>query len=242
MLPRAAAARTRQKQPRLRWRSLSHRNPDGRARAADTGPCDRAPGAGGSGTRGAVSPPQPPGSPSPASPPWKICSWQLGGLGPTAGRQRGDTEEPFPSFPRAATLPPAALTHPYESYSPPHTSSIITSVLAPLWEAYLTQILLGQALNTDCIRSRGPKAACQLLNRLCTLCGIEGNTLSSGVHQIQVLLLQKTVPTLQREQAAVSKPEHTRSAAWLGRTEPPQQRVPAPRAAPRFLLCCHPGA
>lgn len=35
-------------------------------------------------------------------------------------------------------MPPAALTHPYVSYSPPHAYSIITSALAPLWEAYLT--------------------------------------------------------------------------------------------------------
>lgn len=70
-------------------------------------------------------------------PPWpfppKIGFWQLEGLGPTSG-SRGDTQEPFPSCPRAAF----ALTHPDVSHSPPHTYSIITSALAPLWEAYLT--------------------------------------------------------------------------------------------------------
>lgn len=85
-------------------------------------------------------------SPSPASPPTIISFQQLLGLHPCGG----DTEEPFPSFPRAAASPLAALTHPY---SPPRTGSM-TSVLAPLWKLISSQIL------PQCrVRRRRPRAA-----------------------------------------------------------------------------------
>lgn len=74
------------------------------------------------------TPTQPPEAPIPGLYPPEL-PLAAPGLSPTAQQGR---------HPGAFSLPPFALTHPDVSHSAPHTYSIITSALAPLWEAYLT--------------------------------------------------------------------------------------------------------
>ena len=78
----------------------------------------------------------------------------------------GAAEEPSTSFPRAAALPPAALSHPYVWHSPPHTPSAITSALAPLCEADLTPNPSRPSPERCVFRKERAKAAWQLLVRL----------------------------------------------------------------------------
>lgn len=85
---------------------------------------------------------------------------------PGAQPHRGDTPEPFPSCPGAAF----ALTHPDVSHSPPHTYSIITSALAPLWGAYLTPNPSQSSPERRLFQKEKAKSLCWLLLSLCSVC------------------------------------------------------------------------